>query len=620
MYFNRLFLITFSIFLLFQACKPSSSDNTVTFDKSLHSFSNSKEIICTHLNWDAQVDFDRKHIAATATWNFKNNQKAKYLHLDTYKLTIEKIKVNDKEVTYNLTPHIDEYGSGLSIPVQDGDSIVSIKYTTSTDATALQWLAPEQTAGKKMPYLFTQCESIHARSIIPCQDLPSNRITYQAQVQVPKGMLAIMSAKNPTQKNESGIYTFNMEIPIPTYLIALAVGDIAYQAIDYRCGVYTEPSMLKKASNELKDMPKMMAAAEKLGGPYRWGKYDVLIAPPSFPIGGMENPRLTFATPTIIAGDKSLVSLIAHEMAHSWSGNLVTNATWDDLWLNEGFTTYFERRIMEEITDKSYTNMLWEIGYQDMQSDFTDLGKEHEDTRLKVNLTVRHPGDAFSNIPYEKGAYFLKMLEENMGRDQFDAFMTHYFNTHAFKPTTTEDCIAFMDKYLFQNDTTKRNKLLVKEWIYQPGLPQNCIHQTPIRFEEVDKQRTEFENTGNPTALKTIYWSTHEWLHFLRKLPHPLPQEKMKKLDTYFNLSETNNSEIAMEWFKLSIASDYEVAYANLALFLNTVGRKKFLEPLYSELLKNPNTKSKAKDIFEHAKQNYHPQTAQKIESIVSKN
>lgn len=599
------------------SCKPSESDNVVELNPDMHTFSNYDKVTTTHLNWDVDVNFKSKSISGIATWNFTNPSKSKYIVFDTYDLTIKKIKVNNKEVQYFLTPFTEAYGSGLSIPINEKDTVVAIEYETGKKATALQWLAPSQTAGKLLPYLFTQCESIHARSLLPCQDVPANRITYHAIVGVPKGMMAVMSAKNPTEKREDGIYEFDMEIPVPTYLIALAVGDIEYKAIDARSGVYTEPSMLAKAAEELSDIPAMMKAAEELGGPYRWGKYDVLIAPPSFPIGGMENPRLTFATPTIIAGDKSLVSLIAHEMAHSWSGNLVTNATWNDLWLNEGFTTYFERRIMEKITDKSYVDMLWELGYQDLQMDFADMGMDGKDTRLKVELNGRNPGDGFTNIPYEKGAVFLRLIEETVGRPRFDAYINNYFTSRAFKPTTTEDCLAFMDEHLFKGDSTLKNKIQVNKWVYEPGLPDNCPRSNPTRFIEVDKSRTSFEGTATANSLKTTSWSTHEWLQFLRKLPHPLSLAKMKDLDDTFKLTDSKNSEIADEWFKLCINSDYEAAYPNMELFLGSVGRQKFLEPLYSELITTEKGKELAKSIFGKSRTNYHPLTALKIEKIL---
>ena len=599
------------------SCQQKSQIPEAKLNKDMQTFSNYQEVACEHLEWKASINFNDKTISGTATWTFSNPKKSNIIQLDTYDLTIEQVKINGIERDFSLTTLDTIYGAGLSAPLQEGDSVISIQYHTGAKATALQWLEPSQTAGKKLPYLFTQCESIHARSLLPCQDVPAIRITYNAQVNVPKGMMAVMSAKNPTTQNLSGDYSFEMEIPVPTYLIALAAGDIAYEAIDQRSGVYSEPSIVKQAAQELNDIPKMMKAAEELGGPYRWGRYDVLIAPPSFPIGGMENPRLTFATPTILAGDKSLVSLIAHEMAHSWSGNLVTNATWNDIWLNEGFTTYFERRIMEKISGKSYNDMLWELGYQDMQSDLTSLGLTDPDTRLRIELNGRHPEEAFTNIPYEKGAVFLRMLEENMGREKFDAYLSAYFQTNAFKPMTTEACIQFMKKHLFQNDTAAYAKLHVHEWIYEPGLPQNCPHTLPERFINVGKAVQQFESGGLANSIPVQGWSTHEWLQLLRSLKHPQSLDKMNDLDTQFKLTGIGNSEIADEWYRLAISSGYEKAYPAMEEFLGHVGRKKFLEPLYMELMKTEKGQQMANTIFEKIKANYHPQTAKKIERIL---
>lgn len=615
--FIRLFLLALGISSLLQGCAPADSGNVITLDPAMHTFSNYRSVRTKHLEWDVDVDFKHKRISGIATWTFQNTDSSKYIHFDTYDLSIRNAKVNGKAVQYYQTPFVKDYGSGLSIPIKPGDTVVSIEYHTGPQASALQWLSAAQTAGKKLPYLFTQCESIHARSLLPCQDVPANRITYHAVVGVPKDMMAVMSARNPTEKTADGIYNFTMEIPVPTYLIALAVGDIAYAPIDDRSGVYTEPVMLQKAAAELSDIPAMMKAAEALGGPYRWGKYAVLIAPPSFPIGGMENPRLTFATPTILAGDKSLVSLIAHEMAHSWSGNLVTNATWDDLWLNEGFTTYFERRIMEKISDPTYTDMMWELGYQDMLSDIDNLGKDHPDTRLHVELTKRHPGDAFSNIPYEKGAAFLRVIERTVGRERFDPWLNAYFSRFAFTPTTTADCLRYMDTTLFRTDSSLKQKIGVDTWVYQPGIPSNSIRETPLRFVKVEQALNNFKAGAAVTSLQTSSWSTHEWLHFLRNLPHPLALPRMKELDERFQLSVSTNSEIADEWYRLSIASGYQDAYAAMEEFLCTVGRKKFLEPLYLEMKKTPEGLKMAQRIFEKAKPNYHPQTAEKIEGLL---
>ncbi len=607
------YILALAILLSTIGCKNKNTTSKV----NNHSYSNYEQVTTTHLNWDANIDFDKKQIQATANWSFTNKNKATEIVLDTKDLTIIKVTCNGKETTFNEDTAKHVYlGSALHIPIQATDSIVSITYTTSATADALQWLTPAQTAGKKMPYLFTQCESIAARSIIPCQDAPANRITYNATVQVPNGMLAVMSADNPQQRNATGKYTFTMNIPIPTYLIALACGDIDFRAIDSRSGVYAEPVMLAKAATELSDIPKMITAAEELAGPYRWGRYDVLIQPPSFPIGGMENPKLTFATPTILAGDKSLVSLVAHELAHSWSGNTVTNATWDDLWLNEGFTTYFERRIMEKITDKTYTDMLWELSYQDMMADVNDSSIKREDIALHLNLTGRDPGDAFTNIPYEKGAHLLWLCEQNVGRANWDKFTTKYFTDNAFKPMTTKMALAFMDEHLWKNNTGAKQKVDIDKWVYATGIPANCPRPLFTRFTYVDSCRKIFETTNKINKAITTKWSTHEWLQFLRKLPRTLNTTQMQVLDTTFSFTKTTNSEIAFEWYMLSLATSYQPAYTAIDAFLQKVGRRKFAKPLYLKMVENPEQKTMAKSIFEKAKLNYHPSTMEAIKEI----
>jgi leukotriene-A4 hydrolase len=615
---RKLFLALLSCLILF-ACK---STQTATAPQIVnHSFSNASEITMKHLHWEANINFDKREIDATAQWTFKNEKNAKQLILDSYDLLIYKLEVNGKEVRFTTGAKDKLIGTAIIIPLGEQDSIVKLHYKTAPNATALQWLTPQQTAGKKMPYLFTQCESINTRTIIPCMDLPSQRITYAAKVTVPKGMMALMSAENPQARNADGVYNFNMPISIPTYLIALAVGDIDFKAIDARSGVYAEPVVLQKAHAELTDIPKMIEAAEQLAGPYRWKRYDVLIQPPSFPIGGMENPKLTFATPTILAGDKSLVSLIAHELAHSWSGNTVTNSNWSDLWLNEGFTTYFERRIMERITNTTYTDMLWELSYQDMQADLKDLGDTNVDTRLKVELDGRDPEDAFTNIPYEKGAHLLWLMEKTVGRANFDKALIGYFNRFAFVPMNTKMCLDYFDSVLTKTNPDWKVKVQIDDWVYKPGVPANCPRPNFERFTAVVNAVKKFAtSTELPSTSATANWSTHEYLQFLRKTDRNIGIDKMKALDARFDFTNTSNSEIAFEWYLLSLQNSYVVAYPKIEEFLQRVGRKKFVKPLFAQMLKADNKtdeqKKLATSIFEKAKPNYHPETVMAVEGL----
>lgn len=592
----------------------SCNNNTITDTKTttdstakdLHTQSNADVVKVKHLHLDIAVDFDTKKIKGCATWNIENPDKQAQLILDAHQLGIDSILVDGKAVSYVWGPSLPHLGSALKIPITPDAEKVTIYYRTGDNPRALQWLEPQQTNGKKHPFLYTQSESIYARSWIPCPDGPGIRFTYSANVTVPKGLMALMSAENPQQVNDSGVYHFNMDVPVPAYLMALAVGDIEFRPIDERTGVYAEPTMIDKARYEFEEVGKMVQTAEKLYGPYRWGRYDALVLPPGFPIGGMENPKLTFCTPTIIAGDRSLMNLIAHELAHNWSGNLVTNATWNDFWLNEGFTVYFERRLTEAMTDKSYGDMLWELGYQDMEKEVNDLGKDSKDTYLKLDLTGRDPDDGLTDIAYEKGAALLKLIEINVGREKMDAFLKKYFDEHAFKTITTSQFLDYLDANLIKGDKALADNININAWVFGPGIPDNCPRVKPERFIKVDEARTTFLAGKSAKELQVTGWSTNEWLHFLRKMPKPLTAVQMKDLDNAFHFTTSGNSEIADLWYTMSIAANYKDAFNAMDNFLSRVGRRKFLEPLYEEMMAT-GKEQMAKDIYNKYRMNYHP-------------
>lgn len=603
------------------ACQPREATVTVTEvpAKDLHTLSNADSIAVRHLDLDIRVDFAARRIEGSAGWHFNNPNGLPVLRLDTDGLTIDSVTANGRKVPHTLDSAVAFLGSRLSVPVEKGDTLVRIWYKTGAQATALQWLEPAQTLGKQQPFLYTQSEPTYARTWIPGPDGPGIRFTYAARVSVPPALMALMSAENPRQKNDSGVYHFRMDQPVPAYLMALAAGDVAYRAIDPRTGVYAEPAMLGKAHDEFAEVGKMVTTAEGLYGAYRWGVYDVLVLPPGFPLGGMENPRLTFATPTIIAGDRSLVSLIAHELAHSWSGNLVTNATWEDFWLNEGFTVYFERRIMEAMMGADYADMLWELGYQDLEETVGSIGKDHRDTWLKLDLKGRNAEDGLTDIAYEKGAHFLRRVEQEVGRQQIDTFLYRYFNSNAFKTMSTEQFLRYFDRELLKGDTALSGKIRVNEWVYGPGIPDNCPRVPQARFAKVDAEREKFLKGEAAGGLQTTGWTSHEWLHFLRKMPKPLQLAQMQQLDGAFRFTETGNSEVANQWFIMSVAAGYKPAYAKMEGFLSQVGRRKFLTPLYSEMMKSPETAAMAKSIYGKYRGNYHPLAQETLDKVINK-
>lgn len=606
------------VVLSLNACKEQKEEQLQQVAKDLHTQSNADSIDMKHLDLDVAVDFDAHTIKGRASWDINNKYGLDKLVLDGYKLTIDSVLVDGDAVDYTWGDERPHMGSALQIPVQQNSSRVDIYYKSDPSAGALQWMEPEQTLSKKHPFLYTQSEAIYARSWIPVPDGPGIRFTYTARVQVPTDLMALMSAHNPQQKNDSGIYHFNMDIPIPAYLMALGAGHLEFKAIDERTGVYADPELLATAHNEFAEVGDMVGIAESLYGPYRWGRYDILVLPSGFPLGGMENPKLTFCTPTIISGDRSLVNLIAHELAHSWSGNLVTNATWNDFWLNEGFTVYFERRLTEKMTDKSYADMLWELGYQDLEHTLEDMKAENNmaDSKLKLDLQQRDPDEGLTDIAYEKGALFLKHIEMQVGREKMDAFLNSYFDEHAFKTITTEKFIDYLNEHLIKGDEELAGKINIDGWVYSEGLPDDAPQVDAERFNTVDEVREKFLSGTVPSDLNTTDWTTHEWLHFLRKMPEPLSVAQMSALDKQFNFTATNNSEIADQWYIMSVAADYKPAYDATEDFLVRVGRRKFLTPLYRKMIET-GKHDMAKDIYQKARSNYHPLAQGTLDELI---
>lgn len=579
-----------------------------------HTFSQPNEARVTHLEWNAKVDFVTKTIAATATYSIENITGTDKIILDTKKLNISEVTVDDVPVQFTLGEERPFLGQALSIPIQKNSKQIAITYVTSPDAEALLWVDGEQ------PFLFSQSQAILGRTWIPLQDSPGVRITYNAKVQVPANLLALMSAENPQAKNTTGVYNFKMEQPIPGYLIALAVGDIAFKAVGPNTGVYAVPSVIKEAAAEFSDMQKMVEAAEKLYGPYVWGRYDLLILPAAFPFGGMENPRLTFATPTIIAGDKSLVSLVAHELAHSWSGNLVTNSTWNDFWLNEGFTVYFEQRIMEAVYGRERSEMLAQIARQELDQTLAEIATSpyKEDSKLKLSLDGRNPDDGMTDIAYNKGYFFLRLIEETVGREKFDKFVKDYFTTHSFQVMDTERFLNYLMDNLLDEETAK--KINVDSWIYGEGLPDNAPIVHSDKLNKVDETRITWESGKlNSDKIPFKEWTYQEQYHFVFNLSDKVTKQQMASLDIAFDISNTGNNEVLFAWLLQSIRKKYTTAYPQLEAFLIKVGRRKFVAPLFTEMVKTKQT-DMAKKIYEKARGGYHSVTIGTVDEILGRN
>jgi aminopeptidase N len=593
-----------------------------------------------HVDLAVQVLFEDRILDGVVDLKVRRvDPAARTLMLDTRDLSVREVALvlpsgRDRELRFRFGETDPKLGTPLEITLpqsleeftsgQDeknnphGSIMVRVTYHTGQDASGLQWLTPQQTAGKKHPFLFTQSQAIHARSWIPLQDTPAVRVTYRATIFPPEGLVAVMSAARDERGGGDVQFDFEFEMtrPIPSYLIALAVGDLKFKSLGPRTGVYAEPSVLEAAAHEFADTESMLKTCEELFGPYYWERYDLLILPPSFPFGGMENPRLSFITPTIIAGDRSLVSLIAHEMAHSWSGNMVTNATWRDLWLNEGFTVYLEARIMEALYGERRRAMEDVLALKTLRADLARLPPQ--DQVLAIDLRGRDPDDVFSSVPYEKGRFFLVYLESKIGREKFHNFLGNYFAQFAFKSITTEQFLDYLREKMLGGRRPPVTEEAIKQWVYGPGLPEDAVLPQSDALVNIDEQRRQWlEGRRQPAELGAAQWSTQEWLHFLDNMPGTLALAQLQSLDAAFKLTSAGNAEVAHSWLKIAVRNRYEPAMARLEEYLVSIGRRKLIKPLYEELMKTDWGVEFAQRVYKKARPGYHPIAVNTLDAIV---
>ncbi|MDP5281086.1 M1 family metallopeptidase [Sphingomonas sp. DG1-23] len=576
----------------------------------------------THVDLDLDVDFASKTLSGRALLNLLAVAGAKQIVLDVDDLEIAEVTTADrKPLRYAVGPRDKELGSALTIDLPAGTRQIAIRYRTRPGASALQWLSPELTAGKKQPYLFSQGQPINNRSWIPTQDSPGIRQTWSATLTVPDGFVAVMSgerldgAKGTLVPHQKRRFRFRMDKPVPPYLIALAVGDLAFKATGPRSGVWAEPAQLDAAAHEVADVEKMIDAAQALYGPYRWGRYDMLVLPPSFPFGGMENPTLTFLTPTIITGDRSNTDVVAHELAHSWSGNLVTNATWSDNWLNEGFTTYFENRIMEAVYGAERAAMYADLDWDGLNKDIAEAGGEDAPTtRLHGD-----PGATAGQLDYFKGSTFLRTIERAVGRTRFDAYLRTYFDRHAFQPQTSAGFLADIRAHLIKGDAALEAKLQLDRWAYQPGLPENAVHVQSPTLARIDAEIAAMKAGGPVSAVDPEGWATQQWLRFLNGLPRQQSPARLKELDDTLGLSGSTNAYVRSAWAELAIANRYDPALPSIQAFVSSVGRGLLIRPIYEGLMAQGDWgRPIAKRFYEGARQTYHPVTAAQVAKIVA--
>ncbi len=570
-----------------------------------------------HLTWF--IDFEKHRIEGSVRIKLEKPSDG-YLDLDTKGLTIHSAQTQaGSDILWHLGDRDPILGQRLRLELLEKTDTITINYSTSPEAIALQWFEPGLTLGKRQPFLYSQCQPIHARTIVPCQDTPRVRVSYAATVTVPEKLTAVMSAGPAGDRRGSTSRTrtflFEMPQPIPPYLLAIAVGDLQSRDLSPRARVWAEPEMVEKAAFEFGEVEQMIQTAEALFGPYDWDRYDMLVLPPAFPFGGMENPRMTFLTPTIIAGDRSLVDVIAHELAHSWTGNLVTNATYDHFWLNEGFTTWAERRILDALHGEEASALRWAIGQKALEESVARFGADSPLTKLRTDLRGVDPDDAFSSIPYEKGARLVSVIERHVGRERFDLFMRKYIQTFRFTSITSEEFLSFLNQELPGTAAAVH----IDAWLYETGLPPNAPTFKSAKLEELEAAAEAFAAGKRPTPEQIKGWDSSELLIFLQHLPRQLDPGSLSWLDGNFKLTQRGNYEILVEWLSIAAGSDYEPVFERVREVLMEVGRMKYLRPLFNALGCCARTRVLAREIYEKKKPGCHSLSRRVIESVMEK-
>ncbi|XP_054153154.1 leukotriene A-4 hydrolase-like isoform X2 [Oppia nitens] len=572
----------------------------------------------SHISWKAFINFDDQIIEATVDLTVdKQNETIDELFLDTTQLSIFDVRNGEtnEQLSYELSPSVAVFGSKLTVKLPPKKrSIIRIDYRTSNKASALQWLKPEQTAGKRQPYLFSQCQAIYCRSIIPCQDTPAVKTPYDATVVVPKDVVVLMSAMrvesgswHQSDKGMTKEYRFEQKIAIPSYLMAIVAGDLVSKRIGPRSHVWSEPEVIDQCAYEFANTEKFITTAENIVGPYVWGIYDLLVLPPSFPFGGMENPCLTFVTPTLLAGDRSLDVVVAHEIAHSWTGNLVTNKNWGNFWLNEGFTRFLEMKIVGRLNGGEPNRQFNAIGgLKALKFEIEAMGEQNNYTKLMIDPRGVDPEDAFSSVPYEKGHTFLFYLEQLLGGPQvFEPFLKSYINHFKYQSIETNDFKEYLENY-FKDKTDILSKVEWDLWLHSTGMPpiipdydkslsKMCTELTNKWINANDNNLSEFKlsdiSSMNPMQVK-------EFLSQLLDSEIPLSLTKMHVLTEIYGLKSNKNSEIRSIWIRLGLKSHWKECINETIEFITSQGRMKFVKPIYRALYAWDETKQLAVNTF----------------------
>ena len=579
-----------------------------------HSYADLTQGKIAHIDLRIKANFETHILKIEADYQLEEPVSGS-LFLDTSAISLEAAQTNGQPIQYEFDQQDELLGERLHLSELENASSFTLTFATAPEARALQWLPAAQTAGGQHPFLYSQCQAIHARSLFPCQDTPSVRFTFSAEVEVPQALTAVLAAEQVgvQERGESRIFQFKMPQPIPSYLFAIGAGNLAFRELGPRTGVYAEPEMVEAAAWEFAKNEEKIVEAEKLLGPYLWGRYDLLILPPSFPYGGMENPRLTFLTPTAILGTRGQTNLITHELAHAWTGNLVTNATWEDFWLNEGWTTYAETRITEVLEGKENADLMAAYDDHRLLEAMQRVGTDSSLSCLKVPSKGRDPDTTFTIIPYYKGCFLLKECEYAVGRERFDAFIQKYTAKYQFQSLTTE---AFLE-FLKQELPEVSEKVDVYEWIYEPGLPENRERPQSALYDEVQAVLAAYRQGTRPTREQVADWQRYQILSFLQALPQQIPVEDCKYFEQAFELEKRNDAFQYMYFYATCIASGYQEILPRVEEYIGRIGRLILLETIFRAMIAAEWARPHARRILEQVQEHHHKITLHVINKLL---
>ncbi|XP_047942180.1 leucine aminopeptidase-like [Salvia hispanica] len=604
-----------------------------------HSYADSTHPLTTHVSLSFYFDFPSSTIASSALLSLSTPHSGPLI-LDTRSLSISAVidPVTAAPIPFTLSSSPDAVlGQSLTLTLSNQSKLLILS-KTSPSSSALQWLSPPQTFNKSYPFVFTQCQAIHARSIFPCQDTPAARIKFAAKLNIPRYLSAVMAAKHVDRRDPSAgecggacddsiwcaegrvVEEFVMEQPVPPYLFAFAVGELGFREVGPRTKVYSEavPAVLDAAAREFAGSEEMIKVGEALFGPYEWERFDLLVLPPSFPYGGMENPRMTFLTPTVIKGDSTGAQVVAHELAHSWTGNLITNKNNDHFWLNEGFTTYAERRIVEVVQGKERAILNIGIGWRGLVEQIERFKDRMEFTKLRTNQQGVDPDDVYSEVPYEKGFQFLWRIERQVGRPAFDEFLKKYIANFKFQSIDTD---MFLD-FLKANIPGIEDQIDLKVWTDGTGIPPDAMEPASEIYTKIVSLANDFKSGTMPNEDDVAQWGGQEWELYLENLPKSVEASQLAALDERYRLAESKDYEVKVAFLQHAIASRCSSCYNEVEKTLKEVGRMKYLRPLYRALVQGAGKEEEkmfARRVFSEACAGYHPIAKGVVEAIFAK-